>query len=281
MAQVARELAAGAGWRVGEIVCSSGPDDPVEEERHDGACIAAVLGGTFRYRTSQGAALMAPGTLLLGNEGQEFACGHEHGTGDHCLSFHYSPAFLDAVAAAIPGAKTARFRTPALPPAAPLVPLFGEAAAAAETADCDAFEEIAWRLAGYAVSAGAESTPADFRSRIEEEHAVALAARKIESEALELESPALSLSALAGCAGMSPYRFLRLFARAVGMTPHRYVLHLRLARSAEWLITREDEISAIAFDAGFNDLSGFNRRFRRVMGVTPGAYRARRAANGA
>jgi AraC family transcriptional regulator len=34
-----------------------------------------------------------------------------------------------------------------------------------------------------------------------------------------------------------------------------------------------EPISAIAFDAGFNDLSTFNRRFRRVVGVSPGAYR--------
>ena len=42
---------------------------------------------------------------------------------------------------------------------------------------------------------------------------------------------------------------------------------------------RTSSVSAIAFDAGFNDLSTFNRRFRRVMGQTPSAYRARR--NGA
>ena len=38
-------------------------------------------------------------------------------------------------------------------------------------------------------------------------------------------------------------------------------------------------ISAIAFEAGFNDLSTFNRRFRRVMGETPGDYRARRSSS--
>ncbi|TIU43141.1 MAG: helix-turn-helix domain-containing protein, partial [Mesorhizobium sp.] len=35
-------------------------------------------------------------------------------------------------------------------------------------------------------------------------------------------------------------------------------------------------ISTIAFNAGFSDLSTFNRRFRREMGEAPGAYRARR-----
>jgi AraC family transcriptional regulator len=34
-----------------------------------------------------------------------------------------------------------------------------------------------------------------------------------------------------------------------------------------------ESISTIAYDAGFNDLSTFNRRFRRIMGTTPSAYR--------
>jgi len=38
-----------------------------------------------------------------------------------------------------------------------------------------------------------------------------------------------------------------------------------------------DALSAIAFDAGFNDLSTCNRRLRRVMGQTPGDYRASRS----
>ena len=43
-------------------------------------------------------------------------------------------------------------------------------------------------------------------------------------------------------------------------------------------LRRTDEpISAIAFDAGFNDLSTFNRRFRRIMGTSPGGFRARAA----
>jgi AraC-like DNA-binding protein len=39
-----------------------------------------------------------------------------------------------------------------------------------------------------------------------------------------------------------------------------------------------DNVSAIAFDAGFSDLSTFNRRFRRLTGLSPSAYRARWSA---
>ena len=58
------------------------------------------------------------------------------------------------------------------------------------------------------------------------------------------------------------------------MTPHQFVLRTRLHRAAVRLRRSDETISAIAFDAGFNDLSTFNRRFRRLMGASPGAYRA-------
>jgi AraC-like DNA-binding protein len=51
---------------------------------------------------------------------------------------------------------------------------------------------------------------------------------------------------------------------------------LRLRKAAE-LLAREAErrISDIAFDCGFNDLSYFNRCFRRRFGLTPSAARGR------
>jgi AraC-like DNA-binding protein len=271
--QIAREIASGPGWHVNDVVCTDGPNEPVIAERHDNVCIAAVLGGAFRYRGSLGEALMAPGSMLLGNHGQCFECGHEHGQGDHCISFHFQPEFVEAVAGAMPGTRSASFSTPKLAPSEGSMPLFAEAGAARETGDRDALEELAYRFAGYAIALQAETRP--FRGRIEEEHAVALSTREIEADVCELESPALSLAALAARAGMDPYRFLRLFRRVIGVTPHQYVLHLRLTRAAEWLISRDDEVSAIAFEAGFNDLSTFNHRFRRVMGITPSAWRAR------
>jgi AraC-like DNA-binding protein len=75
---------------------------------------------------------------------------------------------------------------------------------------------------------------------------------------------------------MSVYHFLRTFRQVAGLPPHQYVLHTRLRRAAVRLRTSNHPISAIAFDAGFGDLSTFNRRFRRVMGCSPGAYRAGR-----
>jgi AraC-like DNA-binding protein len=64
------------------------------------------------------------------------------------------------------------------------------------------------------------------------------------------------------------------------MTPHQFVLHTRLGRAAVRLRTSDEPISGIAFDAGFGDLSTFNRRFRRLMGCSPGDYRKRQRSVG-
>ena len=73
---------------------------------------------------------------------------------------------------------------------------------------------------------------------------------------------------------MSPYHFLRTFRAVVGVTPHQFILHTRLHRAAVRLRCSSDNVSAIAYAAGFGDLSTFNRRFQKLMGQSPGAYRA-------
>jgi len=263
-------LASGSGWRVEDVVCTFGPGDRPFEERHESACIALVTNGTFQYRSERGSALLSPGALLLGNHQHCFECNHEHSTGDRCLSFHFTPEFLDSVVAQVPGARRPSFVIPRLPPLPALLPILTAAEAARDDGGEDGFEELALRLAGavFAVLAGTEwKIPMPTRG---DERRVSAALHQIEARAHE----PISLHDLAGTAAMSPYHFLRTFRVVVGMTPHQYVLHTRLHRAAVRLRRTDDSISAIAFDAGFNDLSTFNRRFRRMMGLTPGAYRA-------
>ncbi len=271
MAVTARLLASGPGWSASDIVCTSGPQDRPFEERHACVSISAVTEGTFQYRSSRGAAVLAPGALLLGNEGDCFDCGHEHAVGDRCLAFGFSAGHLEDVAAATPGARRATFETPRLPPSPHLMPLLAEAEAARDEGDAAALEELALRLAGAVAATLAGADPPGRRPSRRDERRVTDALRRIEAEAHE----ALPLSGLAREAAMSPYHFLRTFAQVAGMTPHQFVLRTRLHRAAVRLRRSDDPISALAFDAGFNDLSTFNRRFRRLMGASPGAFRAR------
>jgi AraC family transcriptional regulator len=274
MALTARILASGPGWSVSDIVCTSGPHDRRFEERHEGMAIGAVMEGTFQYRTTTGAALLAPGSLLLGDHGASFECGHDHSTGDRCLAFSFTPELMETVAGAVPGARRTAFAAPHLPPLASLVPLLAEAEAARDDGDPAEIEEVALRLAGAVAStlAGTRRRPA--RASARDERRVSEALRRIDAFSTE----ALSLADLASGAATSPYHFLRTFRQAIGMTPYQFVLHTRLSRAAARLLRSDEPVSSIAFDAGFGDLSTFNRRFRRLMGCTPGDYRAGRRA---
>lgn len=157
MALTSRLLACDTGWRVEDVVCTSGPHDRPFEERHDGVCIAAVTHGTFRYRSTLGSAVLAPGALLLGNDCHCFECSHDHGVGDRCLSFQFAPEFLETVIGAIPGARRMSFNVPRLPPNPALLPILAAAETARDDDDADALEEVALRVAGAVTGTLADS----------------------------------------------------------------------------------------------------------------------------
>lgn len=269
MTTTARRLAAGPGWSVQDVVCTAGPRDRPFEERHDTVSIAAVTSGTFRYRTTAGRALLAPGSLLLGSHGHCFECGHEHGVGDRCLSFQYEPGFFETLLSGMPGIRRRDFSAAHLPALPALAAVLADAEAAREENDPAALEEMSVRLAGAVAAMLSGGWPRDRSPSRRDEKRIGEALRRIESRAAE----PLSLAALAREAAMSPYHFLRVFRQVVGLTPHQYVLRLRLHRAAVRLRRTADPVSAVAYDSGFGDLSTFNRRFRRAMGTSPGLYR--------
>ncbi len=77
----------------------------------------------------------------------------------------------------------------------------------------------------------------------------------------------IEVAALAGIAGRSPFHFSRVFSRTVGMTPHRYVVHLRLCRALEMVRAGNTGLAEIAAATGFADQSHLWRWVRRVYGV--------------
>jgi AraC family transcriptional regulator len=264
----ANKLASGAGWQAYEFICSAGPADRPFEEMHRGFSIAGVTSGTFQYRSSEGDAILAPGSLLLGNHGACYQCGHEHGTGDRCLSFHYEPEFFETLLGEISGGGKAGFARTSLPPIEGSISLLARFESASEP---DEFEILAHDMATMAVAASGNGRRRPVRSTSRDERRISDALRHIETAADER----LSLATLAETVGMSRYHFLRTFRRVVGMTPHQYVLRTRMQRAAARIRQSDETISAIAFDSGFEDLSTFNRRFLQVVGETPGAFRRR------
>jgi AraC family transcriptional regulator len=275
----ARQLAAGPGWHVLDLACRSGPDDTPFEEAHNTVAIAAVLSGTFVYRTTEGRSLLTPGSILLGNRGRCFQCSHEHSAGDRCLSFHFTADYWEEVAGAVPGKHKGRFNVPNLRPTAAPLPMMAMLEVARDLGR-PAMEEVALEFAGNALRLAAGAGRTTRPHRAVDERRVSDAVRRIELSAHELEGDRLSLDALAREAEMSRYHFLRLFRRLVGLTPYQYVLHVRMHKAAVGLQTTHVPLTAVALDAGFNDLSTFIRRFRRVLGMSPGEYRKRMCDGG-
>jgi transcriptional regulator GlxA family with amidase domain len=79
--------------------------------------------------------------------------------------------------------------------------------------------------------------------------------------------------ALAEIAGLSVCHFARAFKQSQGMSPHCYVLHCRVERTQQLLATTDLPLSEVAIASGFSDQSHCARCFRKIVGVTPGAYR--------
>jgi AraC family transcriptional regulator len=250
-------VAHGQGWRVTDIVCSAGPRDPRFEEQHTCATIAIVVAGSFQYRTAAGRAVMTPGSLLLGNPGHYFECGHEHAVGDRCISFQYNPDYFDNGA---PFSASTR-----VPPVRAIAALTSQVHAALAGSPRVSWEEIAVAIAGQALDALRPASSATFDA----ESRVTRVVRLLDSE----PRSDTSLGRLADAANLSPYHFLRVFQGVTGVTPHQYVLRMRLRLAAVRLATTSDRVSDVALESGFGDLSNFNRTFRAEFGLSPRAYR--------
>jgi AraC-like DNA-binding protein len=82
----------------------------------------------------------------------------------------------------------------------------------------------------------------------------------------------ITLDELATLCGLGRFHFLRRFKQTVGMTPHAWLLRLRLEQACILLARGKPTIADVAQGVGFYDQSHFNRAFRHAFGVAPSAY---------
>ncbi|MFW5882976.1 MAG: helix-turn-helix domain-containing protein [Verrucomicrobiota bacterium] len=86
---------------------------------------------------------------------------------------------------------------------------------------------------------------------------------------------AVGLEEVASACGVSSGHLSRLFRDHLGRSFSEHLRHQRVERAAHLLECSQRPISEIAFDAGFQSISQFNRAFRSLKEVTPSTYRAR------
>lgn len=85
--------------------------------------------------------------------------------------------------------------------------------------------------------------------------------------------PELSLKLLSDQFGMSPNYISRVFRESAGIGFSEYVSDKRMQYIKTQLSTSEEPIKDIILSAGYRDVSNFMRKFKQVVGCTPGEYR--------
>ena len=91
----------------------------------------------------------------------------------------------------------------------------------------------------------------------------------------------LDLAAVAACAGVSKFHFLRCFAATYGTTPAAYLAERRIERAQDLLRATNLTVTEVCGLVGYQSLGSFSTKFRQLVGVSPSAYQARFAATGA
>ncbi len=84
----------------------------------------------------------------------------------------------------------------------------------------------------------------------------------------------LSQPEVADVAGMTPQAFSRFFRKTVGKTFVDYLAELRVSQACRLLIETDHSVVEISLRSGFNNLSNFNRRFRKLRGQSPRRFRS-------
>jgi AraC family transcriptional regulator len=238
-------------------------------ELHQDFSISYVRRGSFGYRARGRSFELVAGSMLVGHQGDEYVCTHEHVQADECLSFHLTADLADSI-----GHGVGAWPSCGVPPRSELMVLGELAQAAAEGTGDIGLDEIALLLAAKSVAAVYGSGRTASTARLLDRRRAVETALWIDAHSHE----ALDLSGMAREAALSPYHFLRVFSMVLGVTPHQYLVRSRLRHAARRLADGTASITSIALDVGFGDLSNFVRTFHRVAGVSPRDFR--RAARG-
>jgi len=96
--------------------------------------------------------------------------------------------------------------------------------------------------------------------------------RRVEQMVNDRLAEDISLAQLAGLTDLSKSHFARAFRRSTGLPPHKFQLNARVERAKHLLRRGELSLTEIGLACGFREQSQFIRAFRRLVGVSPGAW---------
>ena len=249
---------------VSDFRCTAVHGDKPFVEHYGCHSISYVRKGSFGCQSRGRSHDLVVGSLLIGHPGDDYTCTHDHVCGDECLSFFFEPDLVEAI-----GDSKDVWQVGATPPLSELMVLGELAQAAADGMSDLGLDEVGCLLASRFVEAvsGRTRKPASVGARDR---------RRAVETALWIDAHSdqpIELGDAAAQAGVSPFHFLRLFSAALGVTPHQYLVRSRLRHAARLLAEDHRDVTDIAYDVGFNDLSNFVRSFHRAAGVSPSRFR--------
>ena len=83
----------------------------------------------------------------------------------------------------------------------------------------------------------------------------------------------ITITQIADAVNLSEYYFSRLFRRCTSLSPHAYVVNLRIAMARKLLSHTQKSVECIAEECGFHSTTNFIRSFREHAGCTPKQFR--------
>lgn len=82
----------------------------------------------------------------------------------------------------------------------------------------------------------------------------------------------ITVQLLADMAQLPRWQYLRVFKQLTGSKPSSYITQLRIEQAKKMLRDSDEQVWKVAHQVGFTDEHYFNRRFKLIIGITPGQY---------
>lgn len=234
------------------------------EKRYASWVVGTVDSGAFAYETARGRVLATPGVVLFGNASECFTCRQTGPDGNRRSIVAFDSTLMAEMSEALCLDDIA-FNVAAVPPGPRSAWLYAVIRRLVQSRE--AHDETVIEMLASILSIGRE--PRHWRTGRRETSRVLKVVRYLERHFAEPQN----LEHLARLARLSRFHFIRIFREAIGVSPHQFVIGLRLRAAAERLQATDQPVTGIAYDTGFNDLSHFNRTFRRAFGMAPGKWR--------
>ncbi|MEI7036822.1 helix-turn-helix transcriptional regulator [Fulvimonas yonginensis] len=233
--------------------------------------LALLRRGGFGYHLRGATYLGDPATALLYRAGDSYRISHPFEGGDACTCLEVAPEHEEELFGRYLRERADAART--VTSAEQYRHLALHAALARGEADRLTAEESAAALCHDLMHRDAPPQPCSTAAR--------RLARRAQEILLSDPADAGGLASLAARVGCSPFHLTRVFRRAFGLRLSEYRTRLRLARALDCLARGADDLAALACELGFSHHSHFGAAFRRHLGLTPAAARARLRTDGA